>query len=228
MNDSSSQARLLTLDELAALIKAWREIRQWSQETLAELSGLSVRTIQRTERGKPSSLDTRRALAGAFEFEDIDLLNKPLLIPTDEQLAEAKVKFDEAHVTLQANPIGSGRIFAKLVQDCHMDLTEPAFELDSEASEVFAAMVDYLREYRDCAEHYSEVEKLMVHREFEDYLSQLHVLGVSMRYATRNVKMRFGGPTGDPLAVQILYLVGFAVGQEPESFATPKTGSIGL
>ena len=30
--------------------------RGWSQEQLAELSGLSVRTIQRVKRGQPASL----------------------------------------------------------------------------------------------------------------------------------------------------------------------------
>jgi transcriptional regulator with XRE-family HTH domain len=40
----------------------------WSQETVAELSGLSVRTIQRVEAGHPSSVDTRRAL----NYDDLD------------------------------------------------------------------------------------------------------------------------------------------------------------
>jgi len=31
----------------AAKIKRWREERQWSQEHLAELSGLGLRTVQR-------------------------------------------------------------------------------------------------------------------------------------------------------------------------------------
>ena len=46
-NTSSSQPRVLSLEEFAALIRKMREIFQWSQETLAELAGLNVRTIQR-------------------------------------------------------------------------------------------------------------------------------------------------------------------------------------
>lgn len=51
MNDST-QPRVLPPDELAAMLKMWREMRQWSQETLAEISGLNVRTVQRAEGGK--------------------------------------------------------------------------------------------------------------------------------------------------------------------------------
>lgn len=80
---------MLTLAELAFLIKFFREMRQWSQEQLSAISGLSSRTIQRVEDGQASSTDTRRALARAFEFEDIDALNKPFAIPdVEEQKAQ--------------------------------------------------------------------------------------------------------------------------------------------
>lgn len=55
-------------------IKSLRLERGWSQEHLAELSGLSVRTIQRLERGEPAALETRRALAAAFGIPAADLM----------------------------------------------------------------------------------------------------------------------------------------------------------
>ena len=51
------------------LIRKLRLQRGWSQEQLAELTGLSVRTIQRVERGYLPSLETRNALAAVFEIE---------------------------------------------------------------------------------------------------------------------------------------------------------------
>jgi transcriptional regulator with XRE-family HTH domain len=71
-----TQSRLLTEGELAVEVKVCRGSRQWSQEQLADLSGLSVRTIQRVEGGDPSGFDTRRAIARAFGLEDIDALNR--------------------------------------------------------------------------------------------------------------------------------------------------------
>lgn len=150
--EHAQQSRLLTPTELAACIKLFREMRQWSQEQLSAISGLNVRTIQRVEQGQVASLDTRRALARAFELEDIDALNKPFVIPSEEDAKAAKEKFDQEHVTLTATPLTTGKQLAKLAETCSMDLSEPAFELPREADETFAMLVDYLREYRDCAD----------------------------------------------------------------------------
>lgn len=51
------------------LVQKLRLQRGWSQEQLAELSGLSVRTIQRTERGLPASNETLKSLASVFEID---------------------------------------------------------------------------------------------------------------------------------------------------------------
>lgn len=100
--ESTQQPRQVTLAELAATIKLLREMRQWSQEQLAEIAGVNVRTIQRVEQGVSASFDTRRALATAFDCEDIDIFNRPLAIPTEEEIKTAKEKFDREHVTMKA------------------------------------------------------------------------------------------------------------------------------
>lgn len=53
--------------------KALRLKRAWSQEQLAELSGLSTRTIQRVENGDQPSLETLSALAAVFEVTVADI-----------------------------------------------------------------------------------------------------------------------------------------------------------
>jgi transcriptional regulator with XRE-family HTH domain len=47
--------------------------RGWSQEQLAELSGVSARTIQRIERGQSASMETLKALAAVFEIDFSEL-----------------------------------------------------------------------------------------------------------------------------------------------------------
>lgn len=226
---NTQQTRLLTPAELAVCIKLFREMRQWSQEQLAEISGLNVRTIQRVEQGLSASLDTRRALAGAFEFEDIDALNKPFTIPSEEELKVAKEKFDREHVTLTAIPLTTGKQLAKLVETCTMDLSETAFELAREADETFAALVDYFRDYRDCADMYSETQKFEVYDEMQSYIDALKTLGVSLRYAERKMQVKWGSEADSkPMPVNVLYVVCFPLGKEPEQFATPKSGGIRL
>ncbi|MEM5516482.1 helix-turn-helix transcriptional regulator [Henriciella sp. AS95] len=53
----------------SAKIKRWREERHWSQEHLAELAGVGVRTVQRIETGEPASQESLKALAAAFNVD---------------------------------------------------------------------------------------------------------------------------------------------------------------
>jgi len=79
------------------LIQKLRLQRGWSQEQLAELSGLSVRTIQRLERGQPASVESLKALGAAFEI-DFSALKEPEMNTTISQDATANpgVSPDEA------------------------------------------------------------------------------------------------------------------------------------
>jgi len=50
-------------------VRKLRLKRAWSQEQLAQLSGLNIRTIQRIERGQKAGLESLKALAAVFEVE---------------------------------------------------------------------------------------------------------------------------------------------------------------
>ena len=53
-------------------IKKMRLDRHWSQEQLAEMSGLSIRTIQRIENGENAGLESLKSLAAVFETNITD------------------------------------------------------------------------------------------------------------------------------------------------------------
>ncbi|MEJ2622895.1 MAG: helix-turn-helix domain-containing protein [Candidatus Thiodiazotropha sp.] len=55
------------------MIKKIRISKGWSQEQLAEISGLSVRTIQRLERGHSSGLESLKCIASVFEVNVSEL-----------------------------------------------------------------------------------------------------------------------------------------------------------
>lgn len=64
-------------------VKELRNQKGWSQNELATLSGLSVKTIQRIERGQGApSLDTAKALASIFDRPFADFL--PAVLPTEK------------------------------------------------------------------------------------------------------------------------------------------------
>ena len=53
----------------ATLIRSEREKRAWSQEHLAEVAGLGLRTIQRIESTGAAAYESARALAAVFEMD---------------------------------------------------------------------------------------------------------------------------------------------------------------
>lgn len=57
------------------ILKELRISRHLSQEQLAQMSGLNVRTIQRIESGKNASLESQKCLAAALEV-DLSTLNQ--------------------------------------------------------------------------------------------------------------------------------------------------------
>ena len=69
------------------LIRKLRLDKGWSQETLAEISGLSVRTIQRLERGGNASLDSLCALAAVFEV-DVTILSAEASMSKATEISE--------------------------------------------------------------------------------------------------------------------------------------------
>jgi len=226
--DTINPPRLLTPEEMAFCSRLFREMRRWSQEQLAEISGLNVRTIQRVEQGESASFDTRRALACAFDCEDVDAFNKPFAIPSEEESRAAREKFDRENITLALSPLTTGRQLAQLVETCEMDLSEPAVELPRDAEGVFAELVDTLREYRDCSELYSAVQKLDVYEDFQGKIDELKAQGVSLRYAERKVQIGARSPDTEPFRMTALYLLAFRLGKEPERIATPRAARIGF
>lgn len=79
------------------IVKKLRLQRGWSQEHLAQLTDLSVRTIQRIERGNKPGLETIKSLAAVFEvdistFDSGDNRMNDQQLKADEVLAMQYVK----------------------------------------------------------------------------------------------------------------------------------------
>ena len=71
-----------------AKIKRWREERLWSQEHLADLADLGIRTVQRIENGEKASRESVMALATAF---DVDVMALQLDVKSEaEKLMQAE------------------------------------------------------------------------------------------------------------------------------------------
>lgn len=68
------------------IVKKLRKQNNWSQEQLATMSGLNVRTIQRVEGGQKASLETLKCLASVFNV-DIERLTEEITVIDKESVA---------------------------------------------------------------------------------------------------------------------------------------------
>lgn len=72
------------------IVKKLRLQRGWSQSELAEFSGLSVRTVQRIEKGEKPGLDSLKSLAAVFDLEVGDFQEENDMIEEKGVSAEEK------------------------------------------------------------------------------------------------------------------------------------------
>lgn len=86
------------MDVNAQFIKNRRQQNLWSQQQLSDMTGLSLRTLQRVEKTSSASLETVKSLASVFEVSPSEILKG------DNNV------FEEAP---QSHPISSTKLKAK-------------------------------------------------------------------------------------------------------------------
>jgi len=107
------------------LVKSLRKSKSWSQEQLAHLSGLNIRTIQRVEKGDSVGIETLKSLAAVFEVDVNELksenskgnglhcANKGSLIDLEQrqEMAEAEVQSKKEFYILALFLLGTFVLF---------------------------------------------------------------------------------------------------------------------
>ena len=103
------------------VLKSLRMSKNLSQEQLAQMSGLNVRTIQRIESGHNASLESKKCIAAALEI-DIDTLDQEaLMIDKDTDNWKALPLFVKAWFTLNFLQLRPQRAVASRIErTCHI------------------------------------------------------------------------------------------------------------
>jgi transcriptional regulator with XRE-family HTH domain len=73
------------------IVKKLRLEHGWSQEQLAKVSGLSLRTVQRVEAGEPCSAESKLSLASTFDITLSSLLNEKTIIEVENKLEPSRI-----------------------------------------------------------------------------------------------------------------------------------------
>jgi len=211
--------------EVGLLVKAFRESMEWTQETLAELAKLTPRTVQRVEAGVPSSVDTRRALARAFQIPDMDIFLKPNPFPTPDEIAAQKAQFERDHVVLDAKVV-SGRDITAMFSGGHSyhAMTAAALvELPKGAQDAFATITDFARDCMDVADVASNREMLEYGDQLDEFIEELKSTGYCLASAVRHTSLTSDSwADKKPLPWTILYLLTAPVAQPPSKIVIPR------
>ena len=221
--------RLLTDQEVGAMVAVQRSEHGWTQETLAEIARITVRTVQRVEKGYPSSADTRRALARAFEFPDIDFFNKPLALPNPEKIKQEKERLDRETVEVAIKPLTTGLQIRELAEISDAAAFDRCGEVEEQAEEHFAALQDNFRDYGDVRDCYSAIQKLDMNKSFLELIEALQKTGFVLGGGTR--RLRFGSQQSanqEPLRFTAAYIVIAPIDGLPSSIRVPRSDRMGF
>lgn len=115
-------------------VKERRLKKGWSQEYLAQVSGLSIRTIQRVENGHKPGFETLKSLAAVFDT-DVNSLKETLPVTTAKPIAEPAPATNAPNLTEDADtPEQEAADYAENVMAFRLNLimfcvTLPAFYL---------------------------------------------------------------------------------------------------
>ncbi len=77
------------------IVRKLRLKHGWSQEQLAELSDLNIRTVQRIEGGQKPSLESLKSLAAVFETSVSELQREPEMTNEVKITGEEQVVIDQ-------------------------------------------------------------------------------------------------------------------------------------
>ena len=216
--------RKATDDEVAFVVRTMREVRGWTQETLAALSGIQTRTVQRVEGGQRSSSDTRRALSRAFEFEDLDFFDRPMHVADAEAVAAERVEFERNHLVLDAESVDGRGLVAFI-----MDMSDfgavgngGMAGLTPKVQDAFAAILDYVRDCMDVRDVASRSEMLSYGDELQGYVDELHAEGHSLVAARRKAAAKASPDGGRSFPLNVIYLLAAPTVPGIKTIAVPR------
>lgn len=184
-----------TSQHRANLVKSLREQRSWTQSHLAQVTGLSDRTIQRIESDGTASKESLLALASAFEIDVTTLSEEPT--KKAEKLPPVKLL-----VICE-----KGNELLDLSAGTHLFQPSFAEPNSSETAELIASFFDYIRDCGDILSEVSFQDRVKFGLELTDLMKQLNELGYLVFVHRRKVKMRSNNDPNFFMDAEILTVV---------------------
>lgn len=202
-----------------------------SRWSVGSVSWHVVPSLERMQASSlPSSLDTRRAIAGALGVADLDTFNKTWPIPDIEKLKEESARIERETVAVKVRRLTRGRQLRDLAEEAQSYLVTSIDEPVGDIEELVAGLRESFGEYGDCHDLYSPTEKLEVDRSFQERLDELGAKGVGLIGGRRRVRLRIphDKPDDPGMAFEVAYVVSGSAVALPASIRVPRKGQFGF
>ena len=182
-------------NKYAGRIKELREKNAWTQEHLAKVANLSVRTVQRVERGDGPSVETLAAIASAFGVGVTSLIDRQLRIYGAKEQGAPSI-----------HRIKSGRDLLAIAADCEAFCPyNDEFDDDNQIHEV-AAFLSVVHDYGDIWQGFDPGERVRFEHDLSARIARLEGLGISVFAGITQQILEGGGKTA-PWRVLLLAVI---------------------
>jgi transcriptional regulator with XRE-family HTH domain len=148
---------------LGQKIKKLREERAWTQERLAQIAEVSLKTIQRVEAGQNPSKETQMALASAFDIDLKDLINN------DDDKKDETNKNDKPVFLTR---ISSSKSVLKIIEGAY-GISHDHDELKNDEWELVSEFFQLISDYMDIWEILEIGDKIKVEKDIQELISRL-------------------------------------------------------
>jgi transcriptional regulator with XRE-family HTH domain len=160
---------------LAALVRAEREKRNWTQEHLAVVADVSTRTIQRFETDGSHSRETLRSVAAAFDVDCQDILKRAREQPTQPSSDEP-----DPFLVVHLSRCYTGKALFDGLDSCHAHHSDYPEDLSQERAEAVGWLFDFVRDYSDIHNDISPSHRIKYEQEITAKLSELGEMGLGV------------------------------------------------
>lgn len=192
----------MTNTRIGAIVAELRKFKNYTQEHLAELADVNVRTVQRLEAKGVYSQETLAAVASAFDV-DCQFIIALANLPVGEQAAELEKKYHRVRLTEVTNGKGMTDRFISV----HMMQPDYPPDLDETQSVVVGELLDFLQDYLDIQSDLCPSDVIAQQKYFAEYIEKLRACGLRIFAGRLKRNFVFGGDAEKPTEMDTLVLL---------------------